>query len=58
VSVFAERAAEKQRSRDKDARRLKAGEVTPEQLQAENSFFNFSGGVRIVDFGRPFRRPK
>jgi DNA-binding phage protein len=58
VSVFAERAAEKQRSRDEDARRLKAGEVTPEQLQAENSFFNFSEGVRIVDFGRPLRRPK
>lgn len=32
------RAAEKQASRDEDQRRLSAGEVTPEQLQKENSF--------------------
>ncbi len=58
MSLFAKRAAEKQRSRAEDARRLKEGEVIPAQLQAENSFFNFSGGVRIVDFGRPLRRTR
>jgi hypothetical protein len=34
-----ERRREKQASRDEDARRLAAGEVTPEQLNRENSFF-------------------
>jgi len=32
------RAAEKQASRDEDARRLAAGEVTQEELRRENSF--------------------
>jgi hypothetical protein len=34
-----ERRRQKQESRDQDARRLAAGEVTPEQLNQENSFF-------------------
>ncbi len=34
-----ERQREKQVSRDEDARRLAEGEVTPEQLQRENAFF-------------------
>ena len=34
-----ERQREKQASRDEDARRLAAGEVTPAQLHRENSFF-------------------
>ena len=36
----AERAAEKQRLRDEDARRLSAGEVSPRQLRIENSFLS------------------
>lgn len=32
------RAAAKQASRDEDARRLAAGEITKEELRAENSF--------------------
>jgi hypothetical protein len=53
---LAQRATENQRSRDEDARRLREGEVTPEQLRVENSFFNLSLAVRIVDFGQPLRR--
>jgi hypothetical protein len=48
----AQRAAEKQASRDADARALEAGLVTREQLQRENSMF--SGAVRIV-IGKPKR---
>lgn len=33
------RAAEKQASRDEDERRLKAGEITEQELRRENSFF-------------------
>jgi hypothetical protein len=42
-----ERALEKQASRDEDARRLAAGEVTPEQLREENTLICPEGG-RIV----------
>jgi hypothetical protein len=56
MSLSSKRAAEKQRSREEDARRLQRGEVAPAQLAAENSFFNLSLGVRIVDYGRPLRR--
>lgn len=34
-----ERASEKQRSRDEDARRLASGEVTQEELRRENGIF-------------------
>jgi hypothetical protein len=44
----AERAAEKQASRDEDARRLAAGEVTREQLARENS--PFAGLIGKVSF--------
>ncbi len=43
-----ERAAEKQASRDEDARRLAAGEVTREELARENS--PFAGLIGRVDF--------
>lgn len=47
-----ERAAEKQRSRDEDARALASGEKTREQLRSENSHFrsrmNRSSGARPV----------
>jgi hypothetical protein len=55
---FAQRAAEKQRSRDEDKRRLEQGEVSPEKLRAENSFFDLSLPIRILDSGRPLRRPR
>lgn len=45
------RAAEKQRSREEDRRRVQSGEITPAQLRDENSFFNLSGGIRIRHFG-------
>ncbi|GAB4361798.1 MAG: hypothetical protein Kow00114_16620 [Kiloniellaceae bacterium] len=36
----AERARQKQASRDEDARRLATGEISRAELQRENSFFN------------------
>lgn len=47
----AERAREKQASRDEDQRRLDAGEVTREELRRENSMF---AGVSVT-IGRPER---
>jgi hypothetical protein len=55
---LAKRAPEKQRSRDEDRRRLEQGDVSPEELRAENSFFDLSLPLRIVDFGRPLGRPR
>ena len=40
---------QKRRARARDARRLAAGEVTPEQLQAENSFVPEGTPIRILD---------
>jgi hypothetical protein len=48
----AQRAAEKQASRDADARAIAEGRVTEEQLRRDNSMF--SGAVRIV-LGKPKR---
>jgi hypothetical protein len=48
----AQRAAEKQASRDADARALAEGRVTEEQLRRDNNMF--SGAVRIV-LGKPKR---
>jgi len=48
-----ERAAEKQRRREDDARRLASGEVSREQLSVENSFFKFTGPLKIVHSGGP-----
>jgi hypothetical protein len=48
----AERAAEKQASRDDDARALASGAKSREQLRRENSMF--SGAVSIV-LGKPLR---
>ncbi len=36
-----ERAREKQRSREEDARALTSGQKTPEELQRENGHFSF-----------------
>jgi hypothetical protein len=48
----AQRAAEKQASRDADARAIAEGRVTEQQLRRDNSMF--SGAVRIV-LGKPKR---
>jgi hypothetical protein len=41
-----ERAREKQRSREEDARALASGEKSPDQLRRENGYFAFPN-VRI-----------
>jgi hypothetical protein len=52
-------AAEKQASRDRDQRRLDAGEITVAELAEENNFFK---GFSLEEFriesigGRPLRR--
>lgn len=40
----------KGRQRAEDMRRLKAGEVTPEELQRENSFIWSAADILYVDF--------
>ena len=50
------RAAEKQASRDEDARRLACGEVTPAELRRENSFIPEGTKIVILDHGGPPRR--
>jgi hypothetical protein len=40
---------QKRRARARDERRLASGEVTPEQLQAENSFIPEGTPIEIVD---------
>ena len=47
---------QKRRARARDARRLAAGEVTPEQLQAENSFVPEGTPIRIVDLAGYLRK--
>jgi len=48
----AERAREKQRSRDEDRRALASGEKSPEELQRENGLFSFEPDeVRISLIG-------
>lgn len=48
----AQRAAEKQRSRDADARALAEGRVTEEQLRRDNNMFH---GVARIELGTPKR---
>jgi len=52
----AQRAAEKQASRDRDQARLDAGEVSAQELSRENDFFScFDGALEIVEIGgKPF----
>ena len=47
---------QKRRARALDARRLAAGEVTPDQLQAENSFVPEGTPIRIVNLAATLRR--
>jgi hypothetical protein len=53
------RAAEKQAARDKDARQLAAGEISPEDLRRRNAFFGslpLSKFTMIAIGGKPLRR--
>lgn len=55
------RAAEKQASRDEDARQLAAGEITPQELRKRNGFFSaldFRKWVMVAIGGKPIRRQK
>jgi hypothetical protein len=63
----AERASQKQTSRDEDARQLAAGEITPEELRKRNSFFGsldfsryqiVSIGGKPLNFPEMVRKPK
>lgn len=47
---------QKRRARARDARRLAAGDVTPEQLQRENSFVQEGTPIRIVNLSQSLRR--
>jgi hypothetical protein len=52
-----QRAAAKQKQRDEDARRLKAGEVSARELQTENSFLSLGPACEIVrSGGAPLKR--
>lgn len=55
------RAAEKQASRDEDARQLAAGEVTHAELRKRNGFFSsldFKKWVMVAIGGKPIKRRK
>ncbi len=47
-----ERAREKQRSREEDARALASGEKSPEELQRENGHFSFPNAGKAVQPAR------
>jgi hypothetical protein len=48
-----ERAREKQRSREEDARALASGEKSPEELQPENGHFSFPNARISVRGSKP-----
>lgn len=57
----AERARQKQASRDRDADRLARGEISPAELAEENSFFaslDVSRFKIVAIGGRPIGRPR
>lgn len=47
---YEELQRDKRADREEDARRLRLGLVTPEQLQAEYSLFPDDVEIRIIDF--------
>jgi uncharacterized protein with LGFP repeats len=53
---FADRAAQKQRAREEDNRRLKDGEVSPSELRKENAFVK-GGGFSAKKIGFSKRYP-
>ena len=53
---FADRAAEKARSRARDEARLKNGEITPSELRKENAFVKGSGfAKKKIGFSPKYR---
>jgi hypothetical protein len=51
------RAAEKQRQRDEDQRRIESGEISRETVREQNAFLSFSN-LSISSFGGSLRRRK
>ena len=47
---------DKRRARKRDERRLACGEVTPEQLEEENSMIPMSAKITIPDFCKTIER--
>lgn len=47
---------DKRRARKRDERRLACGEVTPEQLEEENSMIPMSAKITIPDFCQTIER--
>ena len=53
---FEELQRSKREARREDARRLAAGEVTPEQLQDENSLVPLGTKIEIIDLCKTIER--
>jgi hypothetical protein len=52
-----QRAAAKQKQREEDARRLRAGEISARELRIENSFLPLGSGFSIIrSGGAPLKR--
>ena len=47
---------DKRRARKRDELRLARGEVTPEQLEEENSFIPLSAKITLQDFSKTLKR--
>ena len=56
VVSFEELQRSKREARREDARRLAAGEVTPEQLQEENSLFPMDAKIERLDWRESLER--
>lgn len=52
---FEELQSDKRRARKRDELRLARGEVTPEQLEEENSFIPLSAKITIRDFSQTLK---
>lgn len=53
---FEELQSDKRRARKRDELRLSRGEVTPEQLQEENSLFPLNAQIRILHLRETMER--
>ncbi len=56
VVSFEKLQRDKRRARLRDEQRLALGEVTPEQLEEENSFIPLSAKITIQDFSKTLAR--
>lgn len=56
VVSFEKLQRDKRRARLRDEQRLARGEVTPEQLEEENSFIPLSAKITIQDFSKTLAR--